>query len=77
MLKNKNTLILRKCHLVTNNVLTRLRVYRVESRSRQHLWRVVGKTVVPTYSIKITTSIMVKFSLITDLWVALLLDHSV
>jgi hypothetical protein len=29
-----------------------------------------GKTVVPTYSIKITSSIMVKFSLVTDLWVA-------
>jgi hypothetical protein len=28
-----------------------------------------GKTVVPTYSIKITTSIMLKFSLVTDLWV--------
>jgi hypothetical protein len=37
MFKNKNTLILRKNHLVTNNVLTRLRVYRMESRSRQHL----------------------------------------
>jgi hypothetical protein len=36
-----------------------------------------GKTVVPTYSIKITTSIMVKFSPVTDLWVARLLDHSV
>jgi hypothetical protein len=29
-----------------------------------------GETVVPTYSIKITTSIMVKFSLVMDLWVA-------
>jgi hypothetical protein len=29
-----------------------------------------GKTVVPTYIIKITTSIMVKFSLVTDLRVA-------
>jgi hypothetical protein len=28
-----------------------------------------GKTVVPTYSIKITTNIMVKLSLVTDLWV--------
>jgi hypothetical protein len=29
-----------------------------------------AKAVVPTYSIKITTRIMVKFSLVTDLWVA-------
>jgi hypothetical protein len=43
MFKNKNTLILWKTHLVTNKFLTRLRVYRMESRSRQHLWRVGGK----------------------------------
>jgi hypothetical protein len=36
-----------------------------------------GGAVVPTYSIKITTSIMVKFSLVMDLWVTWLLYHSV
>jgi hypothetical protein len=49
----------------------------MESRSRQHLWRVGGETVVPTYSIKFATNIMVKFSLVTDLWAACLLDHTV
>jgi precorrin-6B methylase 2 len=71
MFKNKNTFDLaRKKNLVTNNVLTRLRVCRMESRPREHLWRVGGGTGVPTYSITITTSILVKFSLVTDLWVA-------
>jgi hypothetical protein len=36
-----------------------------------------GETVIPTYSIKITTSIMVTFSLVTGLWAAWTLDHSV
>jgi hypothetical protein len=49
----------------------------MESRSRQHLWRVGGKIVVPTHSIKFATNIMVKFSLVTDLWPACLLDHPV
>jgi hypothetical protein len=35
------------------------------------------KTVAPKYSNKITTSIKVKFSLLTDLWVACLLGDSV
>jgi hypothetical protein len=39
----KHVDLAKKNHLVTNNVLTRLRVYRMESRSRQHLWRVGGK----------------------------------
>jgi membrane-associated HD superfamily phosphohydrolase len=43
MFKNKNTLILRKNSLVKNNVLTRLRVCRIQSRSHQHLWHVGGK----------------------------------
>jgi hypothetical protein len=48
----------------------------MESRSRQHLWRVGGKQLYQ-HSIKITTSLMAKFSVLTDLWVALLLDHPV
>jgi hypothetical protein len=36
-----------------------------------------GITVAPKYSIKITTSIKVKFSPVTDFWVSCLLGQSV
>jgi hypothetical protein len=49
---------------------------RLEEKSRVSAGYRTSKTVVPTYSIKITTSTMVKFSLVTGLWVARLLDHS-
>jgi phosphoribosyl-AMP cyclohydrolase len=60
---------MKKNNICTNNVLTRLSAYRMESRSRQHLWRVGENSCTNIQYQKITTSIMVKFSLVTNLWV--------
>jgi hypothetical protein len=77
MFKNKNKLIFRKkksCHTYCCHSIDGVQDGVKVASAPVVRW---GKTVVPTYSNTITTGIIVKFSLVTDLWVAWLLDHSV